>query len=70
MYNEATTPYEKLKQICNRPENKDKQILRDGISFEDLDKIAYAVSDNAFAEIVRKEQERIYNINKNLGIVP
>lgn len=70
VYSEATTPYEKLKQICNRPENKDKQILREGVSFENLDKIAYAMSDNTFAEVVRKEQERLHKINKDLGIVP
>ena len=70
VYNEATTPYEKLKEICSRPENKGKKILRDGITFEKLDKIAYAMSDNAFAKLMRKEQERIHNINKDLGIVP
>ena len=70
VYNEATTPYEKLKEICNRPENKDKKILRDDMTFEKLDKIAYAMSDNAFAKLMRKEQERIHNINKDLGIAP
>ena len=62
-------PYEKLKEICGFPENKDKQILRDGISFENLDKIAYSMSDNAFATIMRKEYDKVFNSNKGLGIV-
>ena len=69
IYGEATMPYEKLKEICGFPENKDKQILRDGISFENLDKIAYSMSDNAFATIMRKEYDKVFNSNKGLGIV-
>ena len=44
-YDVAMTPYEKLKSLENA-----SQHLRDGITFESLDKIAYAESDNDFGK--------------------
>lgn len=54
-YDEATIPYEKLKEISKL---KKKNFLKPGVTFEKLDKTAYQHSDNEFAEILRK-QERI-----------
>ena len=50
------TPYEKLKSIENAG-----QYLKDKISFAELDKIAYAESDNDFADKMKKEKEKIFN---------
>jgi len=44
-YEEVKTPYEKLKSLSNSD-----TLLRPEILFEGLDKIAYAMSDNQFAE--------------------
>ena len=62
IYDEATIPYEKLKEISKL---KKENFLKQGVTFEKLDKIAYQYSDNEFAEILRK-QERILSgkINK------
>ena len=43
-YDRIMTPYEKLKSLPNAP-----RYLKAGISFEDLDAIAYAISDNEAA---------------------
>jgi transposase InsO family protein len=48
------TPYEKLKNMTNA-----KQYLKPGITFEDLDKIAYSVSDTEFAKMMKKEKEKM-----------
>ena len=55
VYDEATIPYEKLKEISKL---KKKNFLKQEITFEKLEKIAYEFSDNEFAKILRK-QERI-----------
>jgi len=63
IYNEATTPYEKLKQVVKA--NPTKNILKKGITLAKFDKIAYANSDNEFAEILRKQERILFNkINK------
>jgi len=54
-YNEWTTPYEKLKSLENA-----KQYLKPGFSFDELDKIAYAKSDNEFAEEMMKEKDKVF----------
>ena len=54
-YDEATTPYEKLKSLPNS-----SGYLKHGFSFEKLDEIAYAQSDNEFASIMRKAQEKLF----------
>ena len=44
-YDKMTTPYEKLKSL-----DKAETYLKEGISFEQLDSIAYAISDNEAAD--------------------
>lgn len=56
-YNEWMTPYEKLKSLPNA-----EQYLKPGISFDELDKIAYAESDNEFAEIMAKEKRKLFRL--------
>jgi len=68
VYGQATTPYEKLKEVCSLTKNQDKEILRDGVSFDNLDKIAYKMSDNEFACLMRKEQNKVFNLNESLGL--
>lgn len=50
-------PYEKLKQVSKE---KVMNFLKAGITFEKLDIIAYEMSDNEWAKIMRKEQEVLY----------
>lgn len=54
-YDERSTPYDKLKSLENA-----EQYLKDGITFEQLDKIAYAESDNEFAEKMQKEKLKVF----------
>ncbi len=54
-YNAAMTPYEKLKSLENA-----SQHLRDGITFERLDKIAYAESDNDFGRKMMKAKGKLF----------
>ena len=56
------TPYEKLKSLENAG-----RYLKDNISFEQLDKIAYAMSDNDFAEKMQKAKEELF---KNFKHIP
>jgi len=64
IYNEAKVPYDKLKQL-----SKDHRYtyLKPGLSFEELDKIALAQSDNEFATILRKEERKLF---ENIGRIP
>lgn len=57
IYNQATTPYEKLKEI-----NAGKKInfLKKGITIKSLDRIAYQHSDNEFAQILRKQETKLH----------
>lgn len=59
-YNERSTPYDKLKSLENA-----EQYLKEGVLFEQLDKIAYAKSDNDFAEIMQKERLKVFKKFKN-----
>ena len=49
------TPYEKFKSLPNA-----KQYLKDDITFEELDKIAYEKSDNQFAEEMKKAKTELF----------
>lgn len=49
VYNIAMVPYEAFKALPDA-----SQYLRDGVTFDILDKTAYAVSDNTFAESMMK----------------
>lgn len=55
-------PYEKLKSLKNG-----EQYLKEGVSFEMLDKIAYCKSDNEFAEEMQKAKEKLF---KNFKHIP
>jgi hypothetical protein len=63
------TPYERLKALPGA-----QNFLKDGITFAELDKMAYAESDNEFAEKMKKakrelfkkiSKDNIYRNNKN-----
>jgi len=49
------TPYE-----CFKALREAEKYLKDGITFEELDKIAYAESDNEFAEKMKKEKRKLF----------
>lgn len=55
VYSLYQTPYEALKQITGA-----KKFLKSGITFENLDKIAYSQSDNEFATIMRQEEQKLF----------
>jgi hypothetical protein len=59
-YETYLTPYEKLKSLPNA-----EQFLKSGITFEKLDKIAYAESDNDFAEKMEKAKIEMIKKLKN-----
>lgn len=54
-YGEWMIPYEKLKSLENA-----KQYLKPEFSFDELDKIAYAESDNDFAEKMNREKYKLF----------
>jgi len=55
-YDDYQVPYEFLKTLP-----KSKTYLKPGLSFTKLDKIAYEMSDNDFAQILRKEERLLFN---------
>lgn len=54
-YETYMTPYEKLKSLPSA-----EQYLKPGVSFEQLDKIAYALSDNEVAERMEKAKKEVF----------
>jgi transposase InsO family protein len=54
-YNQYLVPYDKLKSLPNT-----KGYLKPGITFEELDKIAYSHSDNEFATLMREEERKLF----------
>jgi hypothetical protein len=50
------TPYEKLKSLENA-----EQYLKPGITFEELDKIAYAMSHTDYAKKMQKAKQKLFN---------
>lgn len=54
-YTISMTPYEKLKSLPNA-----KQYLKPGFTFETLDKIAYAQSDNECAKKMKDAKEELF----------
>lgn len=56
IYDQAMVPYEKLKEVSNE---KKQTFLKPGLTFEELDKIAYKESDNEFAKKVRQAERKI-----------
>ncbi|MBU4210138.1 integrase [Patescibacteria group bacterium] len=57
IYNNYKVPYEALKSLP-----KADRYLKKGISFDILDTIAYKMSDNDFAFILREEERKLFNI--------
>jgi len=55
VYNKYQVPYEFLKSLPNA-----KSYLKPGITFKQLDKIAYSHSDNEFATIMREEERKLF----------
>ena len=49
------TPYEKLKSLENA-----EQYLKPGITFKELDKIAYAESHTDYAKKMQKEKQKLF----------
>lgn len=63
IYGQATTPYEKLKEVSKE---QNKNFLKQGLTFGGLDIIAYEMSDNEFAKLLREKQDKINNLNTKL----
>ena len=61
-YDQYMTPYEKLKSIPGF-----KRFLKLGIGVKDLNKVAYAESDNEFAEKMQKARVELF---KNFKYIP
>lgn len=57
MYHSYLTPYEALKGIT-----EGHKFLKPHQTFEKLDKIAYEYSDNEFAEILRNEERKLFDL--------
>lgn len=57
-YNIHLTPYERLKSLANT-----KQYLREGISFEKLDEIAYTKSDIEAGEELQEAKKDYLKVN-------
>lgn len=55
VYNNYQVPYEFLKSLP-----KAETYLKPGVTFENLDKIAYSHSDNEFATIMREEERKLF----------
>ncbi|MDO8619398.1 MAG: integrase [Candidatus Daviesbacteria bacterium] len=55
VYDKYQVPYEFLKDLPNT-----ESYLKPGVTFENLDKIAYSHSDNAFATIMREEERKLF----------
>ncbi len=49
------TPYEKLKSLP-----KSEKYLKDGVTFEIMDKIAYAITDNESADRLQKARQQLF----------
>lgn len=60
-YTQWMIPYEKLKSLSNT-----EQYLKPGITFAELDAIAYAMSDNQFAEAMEKARIELYKQMKKI----
>lgn len=55
IYNLYQVPYERLKSLPDT-----KQYLKEDMTFAYLDKIAYSHSDNEFARIMRREEDKLF----------
>ena len=55
IYQLYQTPYDHLQDLLNA-----KKYLKKGVSFEQLDQIAYSHFDNEFATIMREEERKLF----------
>lgn len=62
IYNTYQTHYERLKSLPNN-----QKYLKVGITFDNLDKITYQMSDNEFAEEIQKAKIKLF---KNFKHIP
>jgi len=58
IYGQYATPYEKLKEVSKQTK---RNYLKKDVTFENLDHIAYAMSDNEFAKKMRKQQYTLFD---------
>jgi hypothetical protein len=54
-YERMMTPYDKLKSLPNA-----EQFLKPGLSFQSLDDIAYAISDNEAAQRLQQARHQLF----------
>ena len=57
VYGEAAVPYEKLKQVS---QEQHTNFLKKRVTFAQLDKFAYQMSDNEFATLMREQERKLY----------
>ena len=57
VYGDVMVPYDRLKQVYQKTK---KNVLTPSTSWEKLDTIAYAYSDNEFADMVRNEERKLF----------
>ena len=55
-YKDMMTPYDKLKSLTDS-----ESCLKEGISFELLDRVAMKMSDNEAAKLLKKERQKLFN---------
>lgn len=66
IYGQATTPYEKLKEVSRLLKTN---FFKPGLSFAKLNKLAYQYSDNQFAYKMRVKEKQLFDIiNKMKGL--
>ena len=58
VYGQATTPYEKLKEVSRHLHTN---FLKPGVTFAQLDKFAYQESDNQFAHKMREHETQLFS---------
>ena len=55
-YKNMMTPYEKVKSLASS-----EKYLKQGVSFERLDKFAMEMTDNEAADLLNKERQILFN---------
>ena len=63
LYDNMMTPYDKLKSLPNAD-----RYLKSGISFEILDKVAYQISDNQAADLLKKARHKLFKTINGQGL--
>jgi hypothetical protein len=63
-YDQTFVPYERLKTLPNA-----SKYLKKEITFAQLDELAYACSDNEFAQEMQKARSKLEKLIKNAKII-